>query len=161
MNSLEIVHFRTDDRIPDRAQPMVYALGRLMFNFGLLELLSINGIWEFENDGEKRKELCNTLWNTRTKELKRLIKNTESTALPKTKLIRVINKASKLMAFRNSVAHGSLMDINDTEFVIYDPRSNKKNPYGKKITVQEILKKIDETFDLFEEWTQLGKEKSQ
>ena len=104
MDSLTLFGLKSEGTIDAAAQDIVDALGRLMFNCGLLEALSKNWIWEFETDEVKRDELCKVLWYKRTKGLKVLIDNQNYRDEFKDRCHKVIQFSRKVMKFRITVA---------------------------------------------------------
>lgn len=157
LNSFNLIALRSERQIPNRVARLVGGLGKIIFNCGLLELLSKNWIEEVEQVELERKKQCNQLWNEKSKKLKQLIKEKLNADLTP-KLIQVIDDAADLMKFRNSVAHGSLVENDDGKIVLYDSRRTLQFPDGRAIRLHEINDKIDQCADLFDEWNRLWNE---
>lgn len=144
--------------IPKNLVCIVAALGKLLFNCGLFELLSRSWIFELEPNDAKRIKLCNKLWGKRREGLKKLIGEKLNVTDLKPKFIQVIEDTDELMNFRNSVAHASLVENNDEAIVIFDSRMEQESEIGRKISLGEINDKINQCADLFDKWNRLWNE---
>ena len=155
MDSMYLIALTSEGSIPERPQAMVDALGKLMFNCGLIELHSKNLIWDLEPIEKERNDLNRKFWYRRTEGLKRLIANQNLEANLQDKCFKVIDNSRDLMEFRNSVAHGSLMELNDSEIKLYDSGQTDQYPHGRAILISDIKTKVDEAFALCDCWFEL------
>jgi len=155
-----VIALRSEDS-PKDAQPMVDAIGKLVINCGLLELYCKNGIFEFEQDENQQIKICNLQWSSRIKRLIELIKLHVCEQDLQDQIIQVIQETKDLMAdFRNSVAHGMVVEEND-EIFIFDTKIRKNPENGKieavreAIRLPELKQRVDESVGLVDKWVDL------
>jgi len=142
---------------------MVDALGRLIFNCGLLEGFSKNWIFELEEDQAIIISLCTLFWKQRTEKLKNLIEKKVGENDLQKDMIQVINDTQDLMGnFRNSVAHGIIKVKENDEVVVVDFKLRQNHETGEicrvreeDITLNEIREHIDQSEVLADRWVQL------
>jgi len=119
LNSFNLVAFKSETPIQNG---LAGALGKLLFNCGLLELLSKNWIWELEQKNEqKRTKLCDELWKRRSTGLKKLIKEKLDGNHLKPKLTQAIDDTGKLMDFRNSSLMVLCQESDPALFLLWYP----------------------------------------
>ncbi len=161
MDSFDLIVLKSEGPVPQRAQLMVDAIGRLMMNCGLLENLCKSGIFDLEQDEAKRIRICNLPWGKRSGSLIKLIQKHVSEQGLQMQIIQVIEKIKILMMnSRNPISHGLVIHKKE-EILIVDSKLRKNSENGqleatrKSIRLSEIKQRIDESADLVDEWKDL------